>query len=154
MLAGICFKHLLPGQLSWSVISEVNRVKKERKDIDLALFVEEISPVVMPPLCGIFNPSEIYLFNDVLITTCVETTLMAIGSMKPNVYFYINDLEWLRRGKQDFFMNTSAYRHPSVKLIARSEDHRVAIENYANKPVAKVLEEFDLLEILKDELNS
>ena len=80
--------------------------------------------------------------------------LKAVNQTKK--FFYIWDLEWTRgRTRTDFTKNLSSYRNENINLIARSKDHALAIQNYCNRKVPYIMEDFDintLREIIENEV--
>ena len=72
-----------------------------------------------------------------------------MNSRKDNkIIFYVWDLEWIRPGKNIYLYNYGAFQRAN-KVIARSQAHAKAIENYSNRKVDSVIEEFSVSEIIK-----
>ena len=108
-------------------------------------FTETVTAPCLQPLFPVLNVSKTRSFDGVLISGDIRTTVMASNSLQArHRIFYVWDLEWLRRGKGDFVQNMLAFRHPSIKLIARSLSHKKMIERYCNKEVSAVIPWFDL----------
>ena len=101
------------------------------------------------PLCPCMNSAEIVQFNDgVILTTSIESTAKAIKAIhNSKIKFYVWDLEWIRH-PSNYFNNYKIFNHPSVEVIARSYDHAKVIQNYANLPKVKVVENCNLEKIL------
>ena len=98
------------------------------------------------------SSSEIWNFDGVLISTDISTTLSSLNSSSVcRRLFYVWDLEWTRQEGKDYDYVSKAYNHKEVELVSRSVDHSPLLENYSNKNVSGVVNDFsfkDLKEIL------
>ena len=61
-------------------------------------------------------------------------------------FFYIWDLEWLRKPMQ-FTDVVSIMRDERIKLIARSENHKDLIEKYANREVSGIVDNWNMQQL-------
>ena len=95
------------------------------------------------------NINEIWGFDGILISTSVSTTLSMINTFAKAKYFYVWDLEWTRRHGKDFSYLIQAYNNKDVKLIARSKEHALAIENYSNRTVDHIVNNFNLKKLVR-----
>ena len=151
MNIGIVVPHLGLSQISFYAIKEVNRLVDEKYSDDITLFFEHLVPSVIPPKCAVMCINEIMSFKGTLITTTLDTTLMALArnTRKDNrVIFYVWDLEWMRPNKNNFLYNHSIF-HGVHKIVARSENHSKSIENYCNRKVDLIVKEFNVEEIVQ-----
>jgi hypothetical protein len=151
MNIGIVVPHLGPSQISFYAIKEINRLVAEKYPHDLVLFFEQLINPVIQPQCASMCINELMSFKGILITTTIDNTTMSIArnTRKDNkIVFYVWDLEWMRPNKNIYLYNYKAFNSVH-KLIARSENHKKAIENYANRPIDKIIEDFNIEEILK-----
>jgi len=153
MNIGIVVPHLGSSQISFYAIKEVNRLVNEKFADDLTLFFEHLTPSIIPPKCAVMCVNEIMSFGGVLITTTLDTTLMALArnTRKDNrIIFYVWDLEWTRPNHGDYLANYDIFQRVH-KLVARSTNHAKAIENYTNRKVDSIIQEFNIQKIIKAE---
>ena len=153
MNIGIVVPHLGAAQISFYAIKEVNRLIEEKYTDDLTLFFEHLVPSIIPPKCAVMCVNEIMSFKGTLITTTLDTTTLALArnTRKDNrIIFYVWDLEWTRPNHGDYLANYDIF-HKAHKLVTRSANHAKAIENYANRKVNSIVEEFNVQEIIKQE---
>ena len=151
MNIGIVVPHLGASQIAFYAIQEINKLIASGYERDTILFFEQLVPQILQPQCATMCINELMSFKGTLITTTLDNTTMAVAlnTRKDNqIIFYVWDLEWMRPGKNIYLYNYNAF-HKADKLIARSQNHAKAIENYCNRPVNKVLETFDIKEIIK-----
>lgn len=145
---GILLSHLGPSQLSFYVCSQINQLANLKKEYDFSLFFDNLVPPCIQPNCAVFNGNEIWGYEGVLVATTMDHAILLSKAVnKAKNFFYVWDLEWLRRNKNNFMYNMQAFRHPDVELIARSNDHKKAIENYCNRPVKHVIPDINLEQI-------
>ena len=149
MNIGILVRDLVPSQLSYFLIKNVNQKCSESVDHDFVVFFENLSGKIIEPNFGMMNTTEVWSFEGHLITTTISTTLTAIKSMSPSQkYFYVWDLEWLRDLGKNFEYNIKAFIDEDINLIARSETHAKAIKNYCNRDVVGIVDDFNLEELI------
>jgi hypothetical protein len=100
------------------------------------------------PCFATMNLSELNTFKGIGIATTLEladTLLKNNSAVIP--FYYIFDIEWLKTIVSfDYAMNIM--RDPHLSLIARSKSHQAIIENYCNKPVAGIVEDWNLDQLL------
>ena len=90
---------------------------------------------------------EAWSFDGVLISTNLETTKMMMACIKSTKkFFYVWDLEWIRR-KKNYMYNLQAYQN--IELITRSFEYARLLENYCNKKVKAIVPDFNLYGILE-----
>ena len=59
------------------------------------------------------------------------------------------DLEWTRVTGRDYENIVKPFLDKNLILIARSEDHAKAIENYCNRKVDHIVEDFNIEQLIK-----
>ena len=156
MNIGVIVEDLGMSQLSYSVINNINSACEHNSENDYVIFYENMSNPILPANCAIMNSSELWSFEGVVIATTASSAMFALDAVnKTKKFFYIWDLEWTRgRNRPDFIKNLRPYRNENITLIARSDEHVKAIQNYCNRKVPYVMKDFDidkLQEIIKDE---
>lgn len=146
MKIGVILEDLGMSQLSYSVISNINKACEHNSENDYIIFFNNMVAPVIPPNCALMNSSEIWSFDGHLIGTSVATTLMALKSINPaKKYFYVWDLEWTRHAQhRQYSQDIPAFRSRGVSLIARSKEHAAAIQNYSNRKVSHIVSDFDI----------
>lgn len=141
---GFYLPHLGASQAAFYAINTANYLFG-KPDLDVTIFYQELFQPCSKPLCATLNGSEVWTFDGILITTNINTTIMATNALSPKRrLFYVWDLEWLRPNNKDFFYNIQAYRNPKVELVARTLAHAQVIENYANRPVNAIIPDFNI----------
>ena len=146
MKIGVILEDLGMSQLSYSVISNINKACEHNSENDYIIFFNNMVAPVIPPNCALMNSSEIWSFDGHLIGTSVATTLMALKSINSaKKYFYVWDLEWTRHAQhRQYSQDIPAFRSRGVSLIARSKEHAAAIQNYSNRKVSHIVPDFDI----------
>lgn len=140
--------NLGPSQMSFYLIKRFNNLIK---NVDYAplCFYNNLTRPVITPFFGCANISSLSSFKGAAIATSIETAGLLLNTYnKMNRYLYVWDLEWLRH-PIDFNGAMSIFRNPKIKIIARSDDHRRAIENYANKKVSGIVEDWSTEDLMK-----
>jgi hypothetical protein len=115
------------------------------------VFFENLVPPIISPKCATMCTNELPSFTGCIITTTIDTTSMAIahnGNKDNRIIFYVWDLEWLRKNKNIYLYNYNAMVK-AHKLIARSNKHAKAIENYCGRKVDSIMSEFNISELIK-----
>ena len=135
-------------QLSYYVIKNINEYVGS-DNYDFVIFFENSATSILQPDVSIMNINEIWGFDGALISTSISTTLSMVNAFAKSKYFYIWDLEWVRRHGKDFHYLIQAYNNRDVELIARSKEHALAIENYCNRKIDHVINNFDLKKIVR-----
>ena len=150
-------KELSVSQSSFYLIKEFNKCL-DNTDLSMSVFFERpaISPVDTLFACK----SIVFLsgYSGIVISTNIEDadkTLKASNSSSR--YLYLWDIEWLEKPLY-FEQAMRVLRDPRLKIIARSQSHAEAIENFCNKKPIGIVSDWDrdrLLEILgvKNETN-
>ena len=145
---GIILGDLSASQLAYYAIKNVNDCVGS-DNYDFVIFFESAATSILQPEASIMSVNEIFGFDGILISTSVSTTLSMINTFAKDKYFYVWDLEWTRRHGKDFHYLIQAYNNKDVKLIARSEEHALAIENYCNRKVEHIVNNFNLKKIVR-----
>lgn len=118
------------------------------------IFVEDIQPPCMQLQASCMNISEVFSFAGMLISTNLRNTAIAINAKTAaKKIFYVWDLEFLRRGNNDFLRNNEIYRSPEVKIVCRSIDHAKVFENYSNRRPDAIIPSINLLGIYNEFVN-
>ena len=152
MNIGIVTNDFSCSQLSFYLVRNINLECNSSTENDYMGFFENLSSNVMEPSFCVMNISEIWGFKGILVATSASTALTIIKAVtQSKKYFYVWDLEWLRN-PDNYHTLLTIYRHPEINLIARSETHAKVIENFCNKPVVGIMDDFNLSD-LKEIIN-
>lgn len=146
-------KDLTASQKNFSLIKEFNKLSLNPKH-SCSVFVERIGVPVIKPL---FSCPIIAFFSGytgkAISTTLSEATTMIKTATNADMYLYLWDLEWLTRPvRYEHALNILTNK--DLKIIARSESHAKVIENFCNKKVCGIVDNWEsekLLQIIGDE---
>lgn len=149
MKAGVLLKDLSSSQLAFLTIGGLNKIADSSKD-DAIAFVKHMARPCAPIHFACLNMCEAIVFDGLLISTDIDTATFALNiNTNCKRIFYVWDLEWLRK-KKDFLSNVKVYRDERMTLVARSEEHAKLIENYCNRKVDYIIENFNIPEICNE----
>ena len=150
---GFLVEELSASQLSFNMIKNTNRYI-ENNDTDFVAFFENYTSVFVPMSFASMCVNEIWSFDGSLVATSASTALSISKTFAAESrFFYVWDLEWIRKKDESFETMIQAFCIDDVKLIARSEDHAKAIKNYSNRDVHGIVENFNteqLMEIINN----
>ena len=137
---GFAINNLGPSQLSYYLIKELNSLLKKRGDLDIIVFYENIARPYIKPEFALMQMAEAWSYGGTVIATDIAIAEKLLTFPAPTrKAFYIWDLEWLRKPRM-FRELQPTYGH--LELIARSNDHKEAIEGAWNRKVIGVVEDF------------
>ncbi len=139
---------LSPSQKSFYLIKEFNECMDD----------VGISPLVfhnrnsIPPKHPCFScqmSAFMSSYQGVLIATTLEEarTVLKLCS-KGDKYLYLWDLDWLDNPVH-FKAAMEILRNEDLKIIARSKSHATVIENFCNKPVCGIVDNWNLKQLLE-----
>ena len=147
MNIGVIINDFSCSQLSFYAVRNINERSNDSPKHDYIGFFENLSSHVIEPAFSIMNMSEIWGFKGILIATSAATALTLIKSVgQCKKYFYVWDLEWLR-DPDNYHTLLAIYRHLDIKLIARSETHAKAIQNFCNREGVGIMDDFNLSDL-------
>ena len=145
---GVCVSNFGPSQLSYNFLKNANEMLKNRCDISVYGFYENLSRPLIGPSFGIFNMTEVYGFDGVLVTTTVQQTFQTLNFPRPSKrVFYVNDIEWVRHHGLSYEYYQHVFRS-KIRKVARSEEHAYIIKNCFNIGHVDVNPNFNLEELL------
>lgn len=147
---GVSLKDLGPSERNFMFMAQLDKMTST--EVDTRVFYQNLEPLCINPAQFALMPmSEMFGFqNGVLITTDIDTTLFAVNAaISSKIIFYVDDIEWMRTGKQNYLYNLRAYQSKYCTIICKSYDYARYLNNYANVP-SKVVEHYNLEGILKN----
>ena len=146
---GFLVDNTMANQLSYNLIKNINDYLQDSND-DLVLFFENSTTSIVPPNFSLMSINEIWSFEGSLFATSVSTSLSIQKSFAPKKkFFYVWDLEWTREHGRDFESTIKAFSNEDIELIARSEDHAKAIENYCNVKVKHIVKDCNVEQLVR-----
>jgi hypothetical protein len=126
---GFIFSHLSTSHLTYLGINSINKLCKEHIGVDICLFSQHITPPCLPPLCPVFNMSDLLRWHSYpLITTSIGTTIEAIFTNAPVIYHYVFDPEFIDKPHYESSDLKLAFCDPRVRVIVRHESYKALIE--------------------------
>ena len=146
---GFLIEDTSASQLSFNLIKNINEYSKNSHD-DFVVFFENSTASILNPNFSLMSSNEIWSFSGSLFATSIATAMSMKKCFAPkNKLFYVWDLEWTRRHGKDFESIVQIFTDPSISLIARSEEHAKAIENYCNRNVQHVVNDFNIEKLVR-----
>ena len=149
---GFIVNNLMASHLSFSLIKNLNEYVDESNS-EAVVFFENSSSSIIRPNFATMSLNEIWNFNGLLVSTNINTTLALNKCFAPSKKsFYVWDLEWMRpaMGQNiEFERVVQAFSDESIDLVARSKDHAKAIENYSNRNVKHIVENFNIEKLMR-----
>ena len=136
-------------QLSFNLIKNINEYSEDSRD-DFVVFFENSTSSILNPNFSLMSLNEIWSFSGYLFATNIATALSMQKCFAPKKkFFYVWDLEWTRPHGRDFEYSVQVFLDPNTTLIARSEDHAKAIENYCNRKVKNIVNDFNIEKLVR-----
>lgn len=148
-MISICaiIKDLGPSQKAFYLIKSFNELSK-LVSISTSVFYERPSIPVVRPLFSCMGISFVSSYaGNAISTTLEEADKLLKSNTSCKKYLYLWDLEWLESPM--FF--TRAYEILSderLNIIARSESHAKIIENFCNKNVIGIVDDWNPEQLL------
>lgn len=141
-------KDLAVSQNSFYMIKEFNKLL-DSPDISAGAFYQRASIPATTPCFGTKICAHIASYDGVLIPNSLELTEMCLKFMtNSDIYFYVWDLDWLENPVY-FSAAMKIMRDDQVKILARSESHAECINNFCNKEVVGIVDNWNSSQLLK-----
>lgn len=144
---GIFLDDMVSSERNYCFMEQLNQIDLGK--YDTRIFYRNLTQTCIELNCSIMPSSEVYGFNNgVIITTNIETTIMAAKApISSKVIFYVDDIEWMRPGKQEYLLNLQAYSNKYVTLISKSHQYADCLYNYCGRK-PPVVTSYNISEIL------
>ena len=139
-------------QLSFCVITQLNKMFQENPEIDAIIFYENRHKSCLPANFAVMQISEARNQLGPIIATSFYTAHKLLDFTSKQKLFYVWDLEWIRNENgaiKQYESYKSVYTDPSLELIARSSSHKDIIENAFDREVKHIVSDFNRSEILE-----
>lgn len=146
---GLLVEELSASQLSFNMIKNTNEYI-ENSNVDFVAFFENYTSIFIPMSFASMCVNEIWSFDGTLVATSASTAMSISKTFSSEKkFFYVWDLEWIRKKDESFESMVQAFSLNNVELIARSEDHAKAIKNYSNRDVCGIVENFNIEQLIR-----
>lgn len=128
---------LLQSQSSFYLIKNFNKLDGP------FCFYKNPSSLTVPANFSIMSVSYLPYFSGTVISTNIESAQIALSS-SANIdnYIYLWDLNWMRESSP-YEDNVDVLRNENLRILARSHSHKNIIENYCNREVYDIIEDWD-----------
>jgi hypothetical protein len=128
-------------QLSFYLIKNFNKYKDGP-----VCFYNSIARMPVKPNFAVMNSFYLPNYSGPVICSSLGSLKVALKThTNHKIYLYLWDLEWLRKGGN--FENYNDIRNENVTLISRSESHSHIIENFSNRKVSHILDDWNINQI-------
>lgn len=132
-------------QLAFHFISNANALLDKRHDIDVTAFLCNQSPPLEYPKFASMNINEAFDFDGAAVATTIYTAEKLARFPGPKLrYFYLWDMEWMRKPYRNFEELVEIYNNPGIKLVARHEEHKDIINKCWNRSAHAVIPDCDM----------
>lgn len=147
---GFAVPDLGPSQLAFNLINNANIAVGTNHLTDVIAFYEHHRQPCIAMCFGAMQIMEAWGYEAPIVATSFNTAAKALRfPTASKKFFYVWDLEWLRGGPNSFEELCLVYRNMGLELVARSVEHKLAIESAWNRPVAAVIEDCDVEAFLR-----
>lgn len=153
MKLGIILPDLGPSQLTYYLVRNANALLLAEPTCDVVAFFENQVPIALPANFACMPVYEAWGYNGMLVATTFRTAQKAQKCPSPRrKLYYVWDVEWLRPrtpAPPSYREWAKVYRDPTLALLARSAEHATLIEQCWNRPVAGVVDNLNLTQLLE-----
>lgn len=144
---GVIIPDVGNSEMTFYTVSQCH-VAKQTTKYEPFIFVEDFQPPCMQIMVSCMNLSEVFSFTGTLIATNLKNAaIMAKANTNALKVFYVWDLEFLRRGNNNFEANNQIYRNKDIKIVCRSEEHAKVFANYTNRQPDLIVPCINIVEI-------
>ncbi len=129
-------------QKAFYLIKEFNKISSD-VNVCASVFFERPAIPVTKPLFACRSISFLSAHNGTAIaTTLQEADRLLKSNNSAKKYLYLWDLEWLEQPVY-FSAACNVLRDERLRLIARSDSHAKVIENFCNKQICGIVDNWD-----------
>ena len=133
---------LSPSQKTFYLIKSFNKFIED-VNICPSVFQSRSCNPVIQPLFSCKMTSSFSSYKGVAISTNLEDAELTLrASNNTDKYLYLWDLSWIYTPVK-FSKAMEILRNDNLKIIARSDSHASVIENFCNKSVEDILEDWN-----------
>lgn len=139
---------LSASQNSFYMIKEFNKCI-DNTDLSVGVFCNRHCVPVIQPLFACRLANFLVSYNGIVIATTLEEAEIILKlPNKSSRYLYLWDLDWLENPV--FFSSAmNILRDDKLQILARSESHAKVIDNFANREVKGIIDNWNIDQVLK-----
>jgi len=140
-------KNLGPSQCNFFLVKEFNKLSEDCSN-SCSVFVNNVTIPVTDPCFSCPIVTFLPQFSGSCIATSISTAnqlLECTGTTKK--FLYIWDLEWLNN-PASYSETIKIMSNKKINLIARSNSHAGVINNFCNRDVCGIVEDWDKDQLL------
>jgi hypothetical protein len=142
---GFLVKEFGASQLGYLLARNINQYSRDDCTTDIIVYYENLHKNPVTPSFGIMQIAEAWNQQGVFVATDISTALkLSKFTGTKHKFFYVWDLEWTRGQNRPYNIFKSVYKNNDIKLIARCESHKIAIESSFNTKVYAVIDDFNM----------
>lgn len=143
----ILVDNLGPNQLAYEIITQLNELGPTSP---FMVFYQNFCPYIIYPRFSCMHITEAWAQKGTTIATNLSTAMKLQDFVGPNHrFYYVYDTEWLRGKHRPYELFQKVYCDKSYKLIAKSENHALALANGFNNPPVFVMPRFSVKDIME-----
>ena len=136
-----------PSQKAFYMIKEFNKAAIS-KDFSMSVFYSRPAMPVTKPYFSCRNVSFLSGYDGAAIATDLTGADMLLKShTAASKYLYLWDIEWITR-TVNFSVACDILLDDRLKIIARSDSHATVINNFCNKKIDGVLDNWNIDELI------
>lgn len=133
--------------VSQSSFALLNSFNELAKSMDVYCFYNNLSSMMTEAHFTVMGTYHMNSFKGNIFCTTIQNAKILLNlTSRSNKFLYLWDLEWIR-SPYDFDETLKVLRSPELNLIARSIDHAQLIENYSNRKVDYILDDWNANQI-------
>ena len=137
---GVAFSNLSSSEATFFLTLAASELHNK---MDVILFYETHERPCLPLPCASMQFNEVWSFRGPVVATNLGTAHKLLQASSPTErYLYCQDLEWTRFPFKNYHELASIYRNPKIKLIAKTLDHKIMIEDCWNVKINLICETF------------
>lgn len=128
---------LTPAQSSFYLIKNFNKLNGPY------CFYQNVSGLSIPANFTILNIAYLPHFSGIVIATSLYTAITLLKApINSKNFLYVWDMDWIRMGI-NYEDTLKILRDENIELIARSDIHKTIIEDYCNREVHSIIDDWN-----------
>jgi hypothetical protein len=140
--------NLAPSQKSFYLIKEFNKLSQKSKN-SCCVFTNISGSAVTKPLFACYSSAFLSEYNGAVIATSIaEAKTLLETSSSAKKYLYLWETEWTM-APINHDAACKIMRNPRLEIVARSESHAKAIENFCNRKPIEIVDDWNSHQLLK-----
>jgi len=137
-----------PSQKNFHMIKKFNEIAQS-SSTSVTCFYSNLTVPVSNAFFACMNMSGFSSYKGIAISTDLETTqAMMKTTANANKFYYVWDLEWLYQ-TISYETVQSILQDESLQILARSESHAKLIENFSNKKISGIVDNWNIQQLME-----